>query len=196
MRPVLILLTEGFADWETGLIAANLPQVDGLNVRNASLDGAAVTSLGGLYVSDLAPFDPSGDDVVVLCGGTIWESPDSDALIDRLTPMMRAARGAGASLAGICAGATALARMGVLDGIRHTGNGFDSMTQWAGADYPGHTLYCDQPHAVRDQGIVTASGVAPVSFAAAVMVEAGAGPEVGAMAKQYLGAEFQTTWDI
>lgn len=195
LRPILILLTDGFADWETGLIAANLPEIKQLGVRHVSPDGADVTSMGGLRVTGLTAFDPQPEDMVVLCGSTIWSSDRGAALIDALTPKLRAARGQGAALAGICGGAMALARMGVLDGVRHTGNGRDYMTHWAGS-YPGHMDYVDQPHALRDQGIATASGLAPASFAAAVLREAGAEPDISGAMATYLGAEHQGSWAL
>lgn len=194
LRPILILLSDGFADWETGLISANPAEIEGLDVRHACVGGGEVTSLGGLRVGGLDSFVPRPEDLVVLCGGTIWGREAGQDLIDAIHKPLRAARARGAALAGICAGAGALARMGFLDGIRHTGNGRESMLREAGK-YPGHDLYVDQAHSLRDQGIVTAAGTAPVSFAAAVLTEAGA-PQAGAELGQYMGAEHRETWAL
>jgi putative intracellular protease/amidase len=74
-------------------------------------------------------------------------------------------------IAAICAATTAVARAGLLRGRRHTSNGLRYLQQHV----PGYTesaAYVDAP-AVRDRGLITASGLADVEFAAAIMAELG-----------------------
>jgi putative intracellular protease/amidase len=57
----------------------------------------------------------------------------------------------------------AIAKMGVLRGRRHTSNGLDYLR----SHVPGYveaTNYVDEP-AVRDRGLITASGLGDVEFA-------------------------------
>ena len=52
-RPILILLSDGFADWEIALLSAAAPDYYGADVRLCSLDGGDLKSMGGLRVTGL-----------------------------------------------------------------------------------------------------------------------------------------------
>jgi hypothetical protein len=68
-----------------------------------------------------------------------------------------------AQFAAICGAMVAIAKMGVLRGRRHTSNGLDYLR----SHVPGYveaTNYVDEP-AVRDRGLITASGLGDVEFA-------------------------------
>ena len=74
-------------------------------------------------------------------------------------------------LAAICAATTAIAGAGLLRGRRHTSNGLAYLQ----AQVPGYAEaknYVDEP-AVRDRGLITASGLGDVEFAEAIMAELG-----------------------
>ena len=182
LKPVLILLTEGFADWETGLLAA--ATTDGLVLRHASPDGSDVSSIGGMRVTGLETFAPTGDEVVVICGGTIWERPEAPDI----GPALMSARQNGAPIAAICGGVRPIARIGLLDGVRHTSNG----REWLAAAVPGYAgaeLHEDSPSAVADKGIVTASGTMPTTFALKVLEAAGFSKEQMGEYRAMLAAE-------
>lgn len=183
LKPVLILLTEGFADWETGLLAAATME-DGLVLRHASPDGGDVTSLGGMRVTGLAPFQPQGDEVIVLCGGMIWETPAAPDLTATLTSV----RAGKQTIAAICGAVGALARAGMLAGLRHSSNGRSWLAHVA-PGYAGAEFHQDSPRAVADQGIITAAGTAPASFAVEVLRAAGFSDEKLAEYRAMLGAE-------
>ncbi len=185
MRPVLILLTKAFADWETGLIAAQGRDWFGMDVRLASPDGGDVTSMGGLTASHLSPFQPQGDEVIVICGGMIW---NTDAAPD-LTAPLRAAQDRGQPIAAICGGTLALARAGLLDNLGHTSNSLAFLRDNA-AGYAGAEHYCTSPRAVTDRGIITAPGTAPTSFAALVLGAAGASAADMQQLQAELAAEY------
>src|SRR2546430_16286545 len=74
-------------------------------------------------------------------------------------------------IAAICAATTVAARVGLLGGRRHTSNGLDYLKQHV-PDYTGSSMYVDAP-AVRDRGLITASGLADVEFAQEIMAELG-----------------------
>lgn len=165
MTTIITVLTEGYADWETALLNAVARSYYNVETRFATPGGTPVTSSGGLRVMPdmaLEDIDVDAIDALVLNGGTAWaapEAPDLDGLLVR-------ARDAGKSVAGICDATLALARSGVLDGVRHTSNSADNL---APTGYGGAALYQDQPSAVVDGRIVTAPGTAPASFAAGVL---------------------------
>ena len=80
--------------------------------------------------------------------------------------MLREAAADGKVVAGLCAGSYQLAKAGLLDDVAHTSN---SRADLEATGYRGTAQYRDTPEAVRDGRIVTAAGVAPVSFMASVM---------------------------
>jgi putative intracellular protease/amidase len=72
-------------------------------------------------------------------------------------------------LAAICAATTAIVRAGLIPGRRHTSNGLEYLKKQV-PNYTDAALYADAP-AVRDRGLVTASGLADVEFAQEIMAE-------------------------
>jgi putative intracellular protease/amidase len=171
MTTIVTILTEGFADWETALLSAAGASYYQMTTRFASPDGKAITSSGGMTVTpDMAVDDVDVDtlDALVVCGGSIWstrEAPD-------LSRLLRSAYEHGKVVAGICDGTKALASAGLLDTIAHTSNSAETL---ASTGYGGAANYRDTPGAVSDDGIVTASGTAPVVFTAEVMRALGMG---------------------
>ncbi|UXU75297.1 MULTISPECIES: DJ-1/PfpI family protein [unclassified Paracoccus (in: a-proteobacteria)] len=167
-RPVLIVLIDGFADWETPLISAIGGSFYGLQVRHATPGGGQVRSMAGLQVTGLPDAVPQGDEVIVICGSNGWTGADAPDL----SAMLRAAHSAGQTVAGICGGTLPLARAGLLNGRAHTSNGLDFLRQCL-PDYSAQDNYRDQPAAVADDRIITAPGTAPVTFATEVLRAAG-----------------------
>ena len=168
LRPILIILPDGFADWETPLIAAAAPEYCGVTVRHATPGGGDVRSIGGLTVSGLPDIALDGDEVIVLCGGDLWAGDQSPDLSD----LLRKAHANGQPVAGICAATLALARAGLLETVAHTSNSPKFVDHYLPA-YRGRDRYVDQPRALADGGIITAPGTAPVSFATEVLRAAG-----------------------
>lgn len=105
-------------------------------------------------------------DAILVNGGAIWSTADFPDLSD----LLKRARDAGKTVGGICDGVTALARAGLLDSVRHTANGPESLepTGYGGADH-----YVSSPRAVLDGRIITAPGTTPVSFMGAVLESLG-----------------------
>jgi len=169
MTTIVTILTQGYADWETALLNAVARQYYEVDTLYATPDGRPVVSAGGLRVTPdlaIADIDPGAMDALVLNGGTAWSAPDAPELGD----VLHAARASGRLVAAICDGTLALARAGLLDQVRHTGNAPDALTA---TGYAGAALYQQTPAAVSDGGVVTAPGTAPVSFMAAVMAGLG-----------------------
>ena len=165
MTRIVTVLTEGFADWETSLLNAVARTFYGVDTAYATLDGMPVTSMGGMKVTPdlaLADLGKAGYDALVVCGGGAWEQANPPDISEAL----RTAAADGKIVAGICAGSYQLAKAGLLDDVAHTSN---RRSELEATGYRGAMLYEDTAEAVRDGRIVTAAGVAPVSFMARVM---------------------------
>lgn len=176
-KRLAIVLTEGYADWECGLLMATARHECGAETVILTPGGKDVTSLGGVAIKSAGAAEdasPAEFDVLVLSGGTIWQSddvPDLSAPVGRFID-------AGKPVAGICDATLALGRLGLLDTRAHTGNYASQLSDVVPA-YRGAALYRDQPQAVRDSGVITASGAAPVTFAREILDAIGLGsPEL------------------
>lgn len=163
-KTIGIVLIEGFADWEFGLLAGGAAGHFGAKVVFISPGGKPVKSIGGLEARPARGTSPDENedlDAVALIGSDTWTG---DAAPD-IVPLISLIRAKGGVVGGICAATVALAKGGFVEGLRHTSNGADWLKGHAGF-YPGAGLYQDVPRAVSDGRIVTAPGTAPISFAA------------------------------
>jgi putative intracellular protease/amidase len=169
---VHVLVFNGFADWEPALAIAELRRSGGIAITTVGFTDAPVASMGGLRVlPDRSLGDVDVDDVrlLLLPGGDMWEEnryrrPELDALLHRLAA-------AGVPIAAICGATLALARAGLLVERQHTSNMPGYLGEFA-PGYGGEAGYVDAL-AVRDRGMITASGAAPVEFAREVLAELG-----------------------
>jgi putative intracellular protease/amidase len=170
-QAVHILVFDGYADWEPGFALAELRRSGGLEVVAAGFSREPVRSMGGLrVVPDLAldEVTPAGVSLLLLPGGDLWEGEYPRAALDRALAAMH---GAGVPVAAICGGTIAAARAGLLNDRAHTSNERDYLSRHA-PEYTGGRHYVDAP-AVRDRGVVTASGVGPIEFAREIFDELG-----------------------
>ncbi len=171
MTKIVTILTEGFADWETGLLNGAARNFYGVETQFTTPGGKPVRSTGGMKVAaDIALEDIDVDalDALIVCGGTAWQQPDAPDL----KGLLNAAEAKGKVIGVICDGTVAAARTGLLDQVAHTSNGAGYLDN---TGYAGKARYRDVPHAVTDGRIVTAPGTAPVSFMAAIMRALGIG---------------------
>lgn len=170
MPSAITVLTEGFADWETGLFNATARLYYGFDTRFTTPQGKPVTSSGGMLVTPQLAIEDiglDGLDVLLLCGGPAWQSAGAPDI----TALLLDAQRRQVVLAGICDGTRVLAQAGLLDHVRHTSNSADNLASIG--TYAGAALYQDVPHAVADQRVITAPGTAPVTFTAAVLAALG-----------------------
>ena len=188
MTMIAAILTDSFADWEFGLMAAAARGFCGVDVITASPEGAPVTSMGGLNVTpDLAihDLDLTGIDAIAIIGGAVWNRPDAPDL----TEFLAIAYAHGKLIGAICGGTRALAASGLLDAIPHTSNEPGYLANVDG--YRGHGHYVTSPAALKCGRIVTASGFAPVSFMRSMISTLGkGGPELEYYADMF-GMEFE-----
>lgn len=170
-RAVYLLVVEGFADWEPAHAVAELRRHGHYRVESVGLTRAPVRSMGGICVlpsTTVTDVDPADVAAFILPGGDRWENSPVEPEIEQLLKRLDAQR---VPLAAICAATVAISRMGLLRGRRHTSNGLEYLR----SQVPGYAEaenYVDTP-AVRDRGLITASGLGDVEFARELFEELG-----------------------
>jgi len=165
-RNVYLFVFDSMADWETSFAVAgiNNPRFQRnpgrYRVVTVGRSRAPIATMGGLRIQpDLSLSEVEADEaaMLILPGGDAWESGSNSAAID----LARVFFIEGVPVSAICAATLALAFTGMLEDFHHTSN---SREYLAATGYRGGKFYCDVP-AVRDEGLITASGAAPLEFA-------------------------------
>jgi putative intracellular protease/amidase len=162
MATITVLMIDGVADWEIGPVLPAAREWFGDEVRIASIDGAPLTSIGGVQIlpeAALADLNPLDSDLWLLPGSDTWR----DGAIPALGQALRARLLAGRPVAAICGATLALAHAGLLDERAHTSNSLQFLRDNAPA-YAGAAHYRDAT-VVSEGGLVTAPGTSPVGFA-------------------------------
>jgi putative intracellular protease/amidase len=125
--------------------------------------------MGGIRVlpsTIVTRVDPADVAAFILPGGDRWENspvePEIEQLLNRLDAQ-------GVPIAAICAVTVAISPLGLLRGRRHTSNGLEYLRSHV-YGYAEAATYVDIP-AVRDRGILTASGLGDVEFARELLEE-------------------------
>lgn len=166
-----LLVFDGFADWEPAFATAELRRSGHYQIVTLGYTAEPVVSMGGLCVlpdGDLAEVDPEVIRILILPGGDRWEDEPLDPALAGLLHRLAAHS---VPIAAICGATVALARAGLLNGKRHTGNSLESLTR-CGPEYSGAQHYVAEL-AVRDRGLITASGLGAVEFAREIFTELG-----------------------
>ena len=170
-KAVYLLVVEGFADWEPAHAVAELRRHGHYRVESVGLTRDPVTSMGGIRVLPsrvVSEVDPADVAVLIVPGGDRWEAapvePEIESLVRRLDAQQ-------VPIAAICAATVAVTRLGLLRGRKHTSNGLEYLRSRVPA-YSEAENYVDAP-AVRDRGLITASGLADVEFARELFEELG-----------------------
>lgn len=162
-KAVYLLVVEGFADWEPAHAVAELRRHGKYRVESVGLTSGPVRSMGGLTIlPSMTVADVIASDVAVfiLPGGDRWENSPVESELEQL---LNGLDSQGTPIAVICAATVAIARLGLLRRRRHTSNGLEYLR----SHVPGYSEaanYVDSP-AVRDRGLITASGLGDVEFA-------------------------------
>lgn len=165
-RNVYLYVFDGMADWEASFAIAGInnprfQQHPGrYRVVTVGASRDQVTTMGGLRIVpdiSLAEVEPDAAAMLILPGGDSWESGSNRDAIE----VARIFFIEGVPIAAICGATLALACAGMLDDFHHTSN---SREYLAATRYRGSKFYCDVP-AITDEGVITASGTAPLEFA-------------------------------
>jgi putative intracellular protease/amidase len=169
-RAVHLIVFDGFADWEPAYALAELRRWGKRTVRTIGFTRKPVRSMGGLCVTpdiELSEARAADIELLVLPGGDLWETAEYPRVtLDALLTELDAAQ---TPVAAICAGTLALGRAGVLNYRDHTSNVRSYLATYV-SEYAGGARYVEAL-AVRDQHVITASGLAPVDFARQIFAE-------------------------
>jgi len=171
VKTVHVLLAPDYADWEAALALCELRRLGGFRIAAVSLDSRPPSSLAGLTLKpdiELSRLNLLHSALLVIPGSEYWlrqERPD-------LTRLLRQAVSVGLPLAASGSAVTLLARAGLLDDRKHTGNSLEELWRYA-PEYKGESFFCKAERAVSATNVVTASGFAPVEFTVAVFGQMG-----------------------
>lgn len=161
MKGVYVLVFDGLADWEIGLITFELSARNNVQVTTVGFTREPIETGGSLRVlPDIALSEVNLSDVgmLILPGGGMWHESFPQGLVDvviRLHEM-------DAPVAAICGATVFLAKAGLFRGVQHTSNTLEYLQQFA-PEYDAQDFYRDK-YAVSDKGIITAGGLASVEF--------------------------------
>jgi putative intracellular protease/amidase len=163
---VHLFVFDSMADWEAAyaVAAINSPQFQThpgrYRVVTVAATLAPVTTMGGVRIEPDVTLDgisPDSSAMLILPGGYAWENGGNTEALSLAAHFMAS----GVPVAAICAATLALARAGLLNGLRHTSNAREYLIS---SGYRGTAFYCGVP-AVTDKNVITATGLAPVDFA-------------------------------
>ena len=160
---VYVLVFEGFADWQVALALAEIRRPGEWEVRSVGFTREPVMSMSGLQVLPdigMDELDLQAAALLLLPGGHLWLSTQ----IEQAAALARRVHDAGAPVAAIDQGVLHVARAGLLDHCRHTGNWPGQIGREA-ANYQGRDQYDANVLAVSDGGVVTASHLGTIEFA-------------------------------
>lgn len=178
MKEILIFLTDGYADWESAQIAAELNKPElGFTVKTIALDKQPKKSMGGFsvlpdYEIGEPVFQKNDVALLVIPGGIGWYETKNhkvamlvDICLEKNIPV-----------AAICDAVTFLADHGYLDAVKHTGNTLGYLKGKA-PHYKGQDFFV-AAQAVSDGNFITANGTAPLEFAREILDALGVMPNV------------------
>jgi len=155
-----VFLHSHYADWEIAYLLPELVEQK-RRVTTFALTKNPVKSLGGLTVvpdKAFADLDRASIQALILPGGDFWPTFEHAGLCDLICDVAAERK----PIAGICAATTYMARIGLLDRVKHTSNDLTYLKTVV-PDYRAERLY-QQQLAVADGDVITASGLGAVEF--------------------------------
>jgi putative intracellular protease/amidase len=168
VRNVYMYVLDTLADWEPVYILSELNSGRGFKkgsepyrVKTFGLSRQPVVSMGGITIlPDLTIDQIRAEDtsLLLLPGAETWLEPQHKPVIEKAREFLQE----NILVAAICGATEALAKAGILNDFRHTGNSLKSLNQFP--HYKAEKKFADLP-AVTDRNLITAPGVAPLEFA-------------------------------
>lgn len=168
-RTLHVLLLDQLADWEAPLVLCELARRGGWRTLPIGLERGTVRTMGGLTVSierALGEVEPGDVRALLAVGSPLWAEE-----IEPISRFLRDVWRAGAIVGAICGATIGAGHAGLLEGRRYTSNDRDTVAGKVPASRLGN--YVELP-AVRDDRLITASGLGHVEFAAELLVAIGA----------------------
>ena len=167
---VYLYVFNGFADWEAAWATASINTSDfqrepgRWRVQTVALRLGLVTSMGGLSVLPdhrLGSLFAAGSAMLILPGGAGWDAGEHLEAARKGDELLKA----GVPLAPICGATAGLARVGTLQGRRHTSN---ALAYLKCSGYADSDHYEDAP-VVVDGALITAGGMHGLEFAREIL---------------------------
>lgn len=157
MKTALILLLNDYADWEVAYVSSTINMSEEWTVKTISTQ-KEVKSIGGLTtkIDYLLEEIPSRYDLLILIGGNSWTNDYSDII-----NLVNNTLNNNIILGAICGSVDFMARNGLLNNFKHTGN---DLSLWNTFDQYSNKDEFQFKQAVRDKNLVTANGTAPIEF--------------------------------
>ena len=168
MKEILYILLDNYAEHEIAFLPGAV-NTDELGFRkNPKYENKIVAStmepvisIGAMrtvpdYTFETMPTDYAA---LVLIGGYGWLTPEADKVL----PCVKDALAQGKIVGAICNAASWMAKQGLLNNIKHTGNGIDQLKLWGDNNYTNEDGYVNE-QAVTDGRIVTANGSGYLEF--------------------------------
>lgn len=170
MKTVVFVLLDEYADWEGAYLSSQFNQLPNWTVKTASVQ-QEVSSMGGFktsvdyFISDI----PADVELLVLIGGNSWYLESQE-----LTNLVSNRLVTGKKVAAICGAVDFLARNGLLNDRKHTGN---AVYLWQEYEQYTNTKGFVEQQVVVDSLLVTANGTATLSFTNEVLKLVNAMPD-------------------
>ena len=157
MKTALILLLNDYADWEVAYVSSTINMSEEWTVKTISTQ-KEVKSIRGLTtkIDYLLEEIPSRYDLLILIGGNSWTNDYSDII-----NLVNNTLNNNIILGAICGSVDFMARNGLLNNFKHTGN---DLSLWNTFDQYSNKDEFQFKQAVRDKNLVTANGTAPIEF--------------------------------
>jgi putative intracellular protease/amidase/uncharacterized glyoxalase superfamily protein PhnB len=168
MKEILYILLDNYAEHEIGFMpGAVSTDATGFRMEPKYINKMVaptmepVKSIGGMRTLPDYSFEtiPANYAALVLIGGFGWMNPEAE----RVLPIVKDALSKGIVVGAICNAASWMAKQGLLNNIKHTGNGIDQLKLWSGNNYTNEDGYVNE-QAVTDGRIVTANGSGYLEF--------------------------------
>ena len=168
MKEILYILLDNYAEHEIGFMpgavsadAAGFRKEPKYINKMVAPTMEPVKSIGGMRTMPDYSFETMPEDyaALVLIGGFGWMNSEAE----RVLPIVKDALSKGVVVGAICNAASWMAKQGLLNNIKHTGNGIDQLKLWGGNNYTNEAGYVNE-QAVTDGRIVTANGSGYLEF--------------------------------
>lgn len=181
MKEIVFIILDNFPEYEAAFLSWALNDkmiTENYMVKYASTDKNIKTSVGGLKVLPDIAIDDINDNIaaIILIGAEgSWRTIDK-ITSEKIVSLVKHLKENDKVVGAICDAARYLAENGLLNDCRHTVNDFEEIK-----DMPNYTNYKNyietDINSIIDGKTVTASGVAPLHFAANIMRSLGDIPE-------------------
>ncbi|ETS32238.1 transcriptional regulator [Photorhabdus khanii NC19] len=163
IKKALFFLLDNYADWEGAFLASRLNASKGWTVETASLEKGICKSIGGFttMIEHSIEALPRHVDLFVLIGGNSWNIESS-----KLNKLISTYLNDRVVVAAICGAVDFLARGGMLNDYKHTGN---SPYLWRGYNKYRNTDNFILKQVVVDRNLITANGTACIELSENVL---------------------------